>query len=146
MTTVIERTPTHSNTDCRISFRQPVNRTGSVDGAWWPRSKDLAAEAPALFDVFWTAGRDMSRVTYNLDSWESAPRKMHIAGKLVRVSGYHYGNPRLATVADSREADTADLLVIPCDTTPAVAERLLAIAAEPGNTLTAQEMIGRATS
>ncbi len=146
MTTVVARTPTHFATDCRISFRQPVNRTGSVDGAWWPQSKDLAAEAPALFEVFWTAGRDMSRVTYNLDSWDSAPRKMHIAGKLVRVSGYHYGNPSLVTVADSREADTADLLVIPSDTNPEVAERLLALAAEPGNTRTAPEMIEQATS
>src|SRR3954454_14702685 len=127
MTTLIERTPAQFATDGRISFRQPVSRIGSVDGAWWPHSTDLAAELPALLDVFWTAARDMTRVMYNLDSWDLAPRKMRIAGKLVRVSGYHYGNRHLMTLTDSGHADTADLLIIPCDTTPTIAERLLTI-------------------
>lgn len=76
MTTLIERTPAEVATDCRISLRQPINRAGSVDGARWPRSKDLAAELPALVEVFWTDGRGMSRVIYNLDSWDGAPRKI----------------------------------------------------------------------
>lgn len=91
MTTLLERTPTQVRTDCRIDLRQPINGTGSIDGAWWPHSKDLAAELAALFDVLGTAGRAMTGVIYNFDSCDRAPRKMQIAGQLVRTSGYHYG-------------------------------------------------------
>lgn len=49
------------------------------------------------------------------------------------------------TSVDAWQTDTAGLLVIPCDTRPAIAGRLLAIAAEAGSTLTAQQMIERAT-
>lgn len=145
MTTLVERTPAQLATDCRIRLRQPINRTGTVDGAWWPRSADLAAELPALLDVFWTAGRDMTRVVYNLETWGGAPRKLVLAGKQIHVSGYHYGNPLLMTVMNPWQTDSADLLVIPWDTSPETAERLLATAAESGSTLTAQQMLERGT-
>jgi hypothetical protein len=40
-----------------------------MDGAWWPRSRDLEAELPGLLDVLWTADRDVDRVSYPIDSW-----------------------------------------------------------------------------
>lgn len=140
MTTHVEHIPPQLATGSRIRFRQPVNRTGSVDAAWWPESSDLAAELPTLLEVFWTAGRDMTRVVYNLDSWDPVPRTMRVAGKLIRVGGYHYGNPHLMTLTDAWQTDTADLLVIPSDINPAIAERLLAIAAESDNTRTPEQM------
>ena len=140
MTSLIEHTPAQTATDCRISFRQPVSRDGSVDAAWWPRSADLTAELPALLNVFRTAGRPMTRVVYNLDSWDPAPRMLRLAGELVHVGGYHYGDPRMMTVTDAWQVDTADLLVIPSDTDPAIAERLLNNATVPGNLDTAKQM------
>jgi hypothetical protein len=146
MTILDDRTSAQRPTTCRISFRQPVSRTGSIDAAWWPRSNDLAAELPALLEVFWTAGREMTRVSYHLESWTPAPRKLRIAGRLIRAGGYHYGSPHQMTVTDDWRKDSADLLVIPFDTDPAIAERELATAAEAGNLLTAQQMIERATA
>src|SRR6185503_17877724 len=62
----------------RIRFRQPVSTAGYVDAAWWPRSLDLTAELPALLDVMWTAGREISRVTYSIAGWAPAPRRLRV--------------------------------------------------------------------
>ena len=39
----------HEHLRLRLKPRGPV--TGFVDGGWWPRSRDLAAELPALLAV-----------------------------------------------------------------------------------------------
>jgi hypothetical protein len=146
MTTLTERSPARLPTDSRISFRQPVSRTGSVDAGWWPRSDDLTAELPALLDVLWTAARDMRHVIYNLEAWKAAPRRMVIEGKQVRVGGYHHQNPSVLTMSDAGYDDSIDILVVPFDTDPAVAGRMLGLASEPGNTHTPEQMIELAKS
>jgi len=65
----------------RVSFRQPVTSAPHVDAAWWPRSRDLEAELPALLDVLWTAARAVNRVPYPLDAWLPVPRRVHIEGR-----------------------------------------------------------------
>jgi hypothetical protein len=124
----------------RVSFRQPVESTGSVDAGWWPRSTDLATEIVPLLEVLWTAGRAMRRVNYNLDGWDRTPRRLVIAGHLVHLGGYHRQSARLLSVSDARHGDTVDLLIIPFDTDPALARRLLELASEPGNSRTPQQM------
>ena len=141
MTTPTGR-PTASNaTECRISFRQPVDRSGSVDAGWWPRSNDLTAELPALLDVLWTAARDMRQVIYNIDGWAPAPRQMIIEDHRVRLDGNPQQDPLMLALIDAGGNDSARLLVIPFDTHPAIAEELLRLASEPGNTRTARQLI-----
>lgn len=144
MTTLIDRPAAEFPTDCRISFRQPVNRVGPVDAGWWPRSNDLTAELPALLDVLWTAARDMRRVTYDIDAWAGAPRQMIIEGNRVRLRGHHQQDPLTLVLIDPDGNDSARLLVIPFDTDPAIADHLLRLASEPGNTRTAKHMIDMA--
>lgn len=144
MTTLTDRPAAGPPTDCRISFRQPVNRAGSVDAGWWPRSNDLTAELPALLDVLWTAARDMGQVIYNTDTWAAAPSRMIIEGNRVRLRGSHQQDPLVLTLIDAGSNDSAHLLVIPFDTDPAVAEHLLRLASEPGNTRTPRRMIDMA--
>jgi hypothetical protein len=145
MTTPTGWPTAHYATECRISFRQPVNRFGSVDAGWWPRSNDLTAELPALLDVLWTAGRDMRQVIYNTDSWAAAPRHVIIEGHRVRLDGNHQQDPLVLVLIDPGVNDSARLLVVPFDTDPAIAERLLRLASEPGNTRTARQLIDTAS-
>jgi hypothetical protein len=133
-------------TVCRVSYRQPVTHLGYVDAGWWPRSWDLSAELPALFESFSTAGRDMTRIAYNLDTWNLAPRRMIIEGQRIHLGGYHKQSPLLVSISDARHHDTADLLVIPFDTDDAIAERLLELACEPDNISRPEEMFEAARS
>ena len=120
-------------TECRVSFRQPVTRLGFLDGGWWPRSTDLSAELPALLEVLWTAGRDITRISFRADAWNPAPPEMIIEGRRVDLSCDDYQNPLLISATDSTRQDIIDLLVIPCQTEPVAADRMLRLASEPGN-------------
>lgn len=131
-------------TTARIRFRQPVTTAGFIDAAWWPRSRDLAAELPALVDVLWTAGRDVNRITYNLHAWDPAPRKMEIEGHVVRLGGFNSGDPITVGLTDAWGREHIDVLVIAPDTDPALAERALHIAEQADSPYRAGEILARA--
>jgi len=125
-------TPTASG-EARISLRQPVTEAGYIDAAWWPRSRNLAAELPALFDLLWTAYRDVDRVSYNLPFWEPTPRRMHIDERVVHVRGYHIQDPLVLTVFDSSEDEHIDILVVRPEADADFAERVLRLAGGGGS-------------
>ena len=131
-------------TGCRVSYRQPVSGSGYVDAGWWPRSWDLSAELPALFESVWTAGRNMTRVAYNLDTWEPTARRMMLEGRRLHLGGFHWQDRLTMSMSDARHRDTITFLVIPFDTDAAVAERELGFASEPGNTSRPQQMVDAA--
>lgn len=76
----------------------------------------------------------MTRVAYNLDTWDASPRSLIIEGRRLRLGGYHHQNPLLLSMSDVRHNDTVDLLVIPFDTDEDIADRLLELASESENT------------
>jgi hypothetical protein len=132
---------TWSSSDARVSFRQPVSSDGFVDAAWWPRSRDLQAELPALLDVLWTAGRDVNRVSYNLAAWAPAPRRLPVAGRLVRLGGFRRQDPLMISLVDAWRRERVDILVIDPATDPDVALRALAIAGRAGSTESAERIM-----
>ncbi|HKS48584.1 MAG TPA: DUF5994 family protein, partial [Amycolatopsis sp.] len=50
----------------RLRLKPKAPATGYVDGAWWPRSRDLSAELPTLLAVLAIRPGRIERVTYNL--------------------------------------------------------------------------------
>jgi hypothetical protein len=128
----------------RIRFRQPVSTAGSIDAAWWPRSLDLSVELPPLLDVLWTAARDFTRVTYTIDAWDPAPRRLVVEGRSVRLGGFASGDPLLIRLVDAWRNDRIDLLVIAPGTDPVVAERALELASEAAGSDRPAEILARA--
>jgi hypothetical protein len=133
-----------SDTAARISFRQPVSTAGFIDAAWWPRSIDLTSELPALLDVLWTAAREITRITYNLQAWTAAPRRMHIDGRTVRLGGFATSDPLTVRLSDAWGRERVDILVIPPTTDPAIAQRALLLASEADNPHRADDILTRA--
>jgi hypothetical protein len=113
----------------RVLFRQPVANDGFLDAGWWPRSRDLATELPALLDTLWLAGRDVMRISYALSFWEHAPRRLRVADRVVRLGGFNTQTPGLLTLIDAWGRDRVNVLVIPPDTDPAIADRALTLVA-----------------
>jgi hypothetical protein len=64
----------------RLRLRPKALTTGYVDGAWWPRSRDLAAELPALLAVPAVRLGEIPRVSYDLTEWETAPPEITADG------------------------------------------------------------------
>jgi hypothetical protein len=120
----------HQHLRLRLKPRGPV--TGFVDGGWWPRSRDLPAELPALLAVLAVRMGLVESVSYNLDAWEPAPRRITLDGRLVRLAGFRSQNP--ATVDVLSAAHRITLLVVAPDAAPASAHGALMAAGHRGNT------------
>ncbi len=127
--------------DARISFRQPVSTAGYVDAAWWPRSLDLSAELPALLDLLWAAGRNITRVTYNIAAWDPAPRRLSVAARVVRLGGFTIGDPLIVSLTDAWDQERIDILVIAPDTEARIADRALLLASAAEGTNRAAEIL-----
>jgi hypothetical protein len=140
----LDNGPAGVDPSARVSFRQPVSADGFIDAAWWPRSRDLTVELPALLNGLWAAGREITSVTYNLSVWDPAPRRMIVQGRKVRLGGFATSDPSTVRLVDAWERERIDVLVIAPGTEPALAERILQLAAEPGSQLRADEILTRA--
>lgn len=116
----------------RLKLKPMAPRTGQVDGAWWPRSKDLAVELPALLAVLRLRLGAPAWVIYNLAVWSPAPRRLQVAGGDVRLAGYRSHNPHTIIVTAPGQ-DRITLLVVPPTTAPTAAHQSLMTASRRGN-------------
>jgi hypothetical protein len=125
----------------RLRPRHAGPVTGFVDGGWWPRSDDLAAELPELLAQLSTAGYEVRRVAYNLDAWDPAPRRLAVAGRLVRLGGFRTQNAAEIDLVDSAGSMRTVLVVVPPQADPAMAERALVLAATADDNSRADEVL-----
>jgi uncharacterized protein DUF5994 len=121
-----------SATSTRLTLKPDPTPTGFLDGGWWPRSRDLHAELPALLDLLTSRLGRVERVTYNLDEWPDAPRQISVDGSAVRLGGYRFQQRGSLDVI--ARAQRVTLLVVPPDTAEPLAHTALTAAAQPDNT------------
>ncbi|MEU9161397.1 DUF5994 family protein [Streptomyces sp. NPDC048424] len=124
----------------RLTLTPATALAGQLDGAWWPRSRDLEAELPALVAALDERCGRITRVTVNPARWPVIPRKVPAGGHLVHVGWFAEQDPDKLILL-SGTVGRWDLLVIPPETAPAAAARLMAAAAVPGSVLTARALI-----
>ncbi|MDX3073466.1 DUF5994 family protein [Streptomyces sp. MI02-7b] len=138
MTMLVERTPHHvaAGLSARLSLTPHTALPGQLDGAWWPRSRDLAVELPALCATLDSAWGRITNITVNPARWPLIPRKVPVTGHTVHVGWFSEQDPDKVILL-SRSMGRWDLLVIPPETPPAAAARLMTAAALPGSVLTA---------
>lgn len=105
----------------------PDPRTGVSDGAWWPRSTSLQAELPDLDRaVHALTGSRIARVAYTLSLWSPAPRKLRTSLGITKL-GWFQDSARPSDIdLDLSDNATLVLTVIPPDTEPSFARRMLA--------------------
>jgi hypothetical protein len=139
MTTTPDRTAPRdlaSELPARLSLTPKTTLAGQLDGAWWPYSRNLEAELPPLAAALDKAWGRITHVTVNPTRWPVIPRKVPVAGHTVHVGWFTEQHPDKLILL-SYTAGRWDLLVIPPETEPAAAARLMAAAAIPGSVLTA---------
>jgi hypothetical protein len=118
--------------------KAPVS--GYVDGAWWPHSKDLAAELPDLLAVLSVRLGRISRVLYRLGEWTTSPARMSTAGRTIRLDGYRRQPVNTVEVLGLNGTKLA-LLVVSPDADADQAHATMMAAAGPGNTLTVDNLL-----
>jgi hypothetical protein len=126
----------------RLALKADGTPRGLLDGAWWPRSRDLLSELPALTDVLDPLWGRITRIAVNPAYWPVVPHAVPVRGHIVKVGWFtpeldphkllllSYGNARW------------DLLIVPPEAGAASATRLMTAASDQdGPLLTASALI-----
>ncbi|WP_234392330.1 DUF5994 family protein [Streptomyces sp. WM6378] len=120
----------------RLSLTPKTPLAGQLDGVWWPYSRGLEAELPPLAAALDEPWGRIPHVTVNPTHWPVIPHKVPVAGHTVHVGWFTEQHPdKLILLCCT--VGRWDLLVIPPETEPAAAARLINAAAIPGSILTA---------
>ncbi|GHH84529.1 hypothetical protein GCM10017771_14050 [Streptomyces capitiformicae] len=133
-----ERLPSAS---ARLSLAPTGSVPGLVDGAWWPRSRDLLREIPTLTNALDACWGRITHVTVNPAHWPVIPRKVPVTGHTVHVGWFADEQDPNKVILLSYTVGRLDLLVIPPETEPAAAARLMAAATVPGGIRTASGLM-----
>ncbi|MFD7305808.1 DUF5994 family protein [Streptomyces pharetrae] len=124
----------------RLSLAPAGSAPALLDGAWWPRSPDLAAELPALMAVLDPLWGRITRVTVHPTQWPVVPRKVPVAGHVVKVGWFRAEQDPHEVLLLSYHVGRWNLLVVPSRTPAASAAWLMAAASDPRRTATGSEL------
>ena len=117
----------------RLALIDPPAARTTLDGAWWPRTRSLSDDLPGLVQELHRRGIRVTRVAYNPDAWEAAPRRMAADGRIIRLGWFRSIDPQLLALTGDTRRGRLDLLVIPPDTPAAVAEQAFTAATDRTN-------------
>ena len=129
-------------TAARVALTPAGDPPARFDGAWWPRTRNLAVEVSALAAALTPHAFQLSRVAYGKDGWEAAGRKVPTKGRMIRLGWFASQDPGVV-ILDDGHGGRLDLLVVPPDSTSAGAETAMAEASRTGNTRSAGDILGR---
>jgi hypothetical protein len=118
----------------------PSPRQVELDGAWWPRSRDLSDELPALADVLDPLWGRITRIAVNPRYWPVIPQRVFVNGHVVKVGWFTTELDPHKILLLSGTSGPWDLLVIPPEVSAPSAARLMTAAsasAAPQSTATA---------
>ncbi|MGP3687096.1 DUF5994 family protein [Streptomyces sp. IBSNAI002] len=124
----------------RLSLTPKSTLAGRLDGAWWPLSRNLEAELPRLLAALDEPWGRITRVTVNPTRWPVVPHTVAMDGRTLHVGWFTEQDPDKLILL-SYTVGRWDLLVIPPETAPAAAARLMAAAAIPGSVLTSSVLM-----
>ena len=116
----------------RLQLDPTMAGTGAVDGGWWPRSRDPDAELPGLIAGLDASLGPITRLALNLDAWDTAPRRVAVDGRRVRVGWFRQMDVHTIGVTRGSQ-DRVALLVVPPQATTAAAGIAMAMAADAAN-------------
>ena len=151
MTTITRAVPAsegfRGGIDVRVSLRADAGSGGSAfDGAWFPRSRDLALELPELVAALDKRGLHIERFTYPLDVWSPAPRKVVVGGRVVRTGGFRSMDAGVVCLTWAGGNRRADLLVVPPETDVLTGARALRLCTRRGLPPSPQMVLAAARS
>jgi hypothetical protein len=114
--------------DPRLALRPEPPVSPYLDGAWWPRSTNLATELPGLAASLSHRLGQVNLVGYHDDAWTDTPEQVEIAGRTVELQGFTSDEPNSVVLVG--KAHHIALLVIPPGAGEQVARQEMAAASQ----------------
>lgn len=114
-------------------------REGILDGAWWPRSRDIEAELPSLITALTGHLGPVTRVGLDATAWEGLPTRLIIDDQVVHIDSFPVGDDTVLITRGDRDYFT--LLVVPPHTTTDAAHAAMARAVRADNITQAKQIL-----
>ncbi|MGW7003631.1 DUF5994 family protein [Streptomyces sp. NPDC054933] len=114
-------------------------RQGILDGAWWPRSRDIGAELPSLIAALTEHLGAVTRVGLDASAWEELPTRLIVDDRVVHIDSFPVGDDTVLITRGDR--DHFSLLVIPPHATPDAARAAMARAVRADNVNQAEQIL-----
>ena len=124
----------------RMRLKSAHRSCGFVQGAWWPRSTELARELPTLLAALSLRVGSIDSVLYHESNWSPAPLSIKHQGDQVIVSA-HQEWPNVVSVFGPRFG-RLDLLVVPPYTEATFAYTVVMAAASVNDASTPDQLLG----
>ncbi|MFG2830823.1 DUF5994 family protein [Streptomyces sp. NPDC048434] len=115
------------------------SREGILDGAWWPRSRDIAAELPSLITALAAYLGPIERVGLDAGAWEALPTRLVIDDLIVHIDSFPVGDDTILVTRGDR--DYFSLLVVPPTATPEAAHAAMTAAVRADNIAQAGQIL-----
>lgn len=132
MTTVLTTPAPDLAPPLRLSLT-PSGERCRLDGVWWPHSRDLGAELlPLVAELDHRWGR-ITHATVNRQLWPEIPYEVRTGTHAVRLGWFDAEQDPYEMTLFSYGINRWDLLVLPPETDPDTARRLMAAASSAGN-------------
>ena len=129
----------------RLLLRPEHSPAAPLDGGWWPRSGDPAAELPGLIAALDERCGRITRVMVGTVGWDAGrPRRLYVgspAGNRVVKVGWFATMPAGLLTAISASGRRADLVTIPSNASEQAASAAMGQAAKAGNRDHAPEIL-----
>lgn len=123
--------PTSDRGPVRLTLSRHPGRD-TLDGGWWPRSRDLAVEMEDLVRHFPTELGRVTRAVVSPADWDLRARAVLVSGRYVGIDPSAPDDSHLAVLTTSQRRRLR-VLVIPPDFTTDQGEEALLAAATFGN-------------
>ncbi|MFI7006033.1 DUF5994 family protein [Streptomyces sp. NPDC050145] len=115
------------------------SRKGVLDGAWWPRSRDVEQEIPPLVTALTQHLGPITRVGLDASAWNGIPTRLTVEGRIVHLDSFPVGDD---TVLITRgDEDHFALMVVPPGTPHDAARTAMARAVRADNVTEAAEIL-----
>ncbi|GAA3134876.1 DUF5994 family protein [Streptomyces rameus] len=115
------------------------SREGLLDGAWWPRTRDIETELPALISELTGHLGRITRVALDASAWNGLPTRLVIDDQVVHLDSHPVGDDTvLITRGDN---DHFALLVVPPATAADAAREAMARAVRADNITPAAQIL-----
>jgi hypothetical protein len=129
--------------DARLSVDPAHPGQLGISGGWWPRSRDAAAELPAMLTELSARAGRIRRVALQLDAFSDIPHLITINGRPVHVAWFRSMDPMTINMTMAAR-DNLTLLVVPPGASADNAAEALRLAAASSGTERPEEILASA--
>lgn len=140
MSTTIAGPPTALRSPPRLTLSPTRADRAVLDGGWWPRSWDAAAEVPGLVEALSARYGPIRHVMLSSAAWDGGARRLAVGDRTIRMGWFASQDVALAIAITDRD-DQIDLLVVPPTAPAAAAEQAMTAAADPADARHAADLL-----